>query len=167
MLNPILKIDGNLFLDSANNISRDARPPASVTAGGVDIVLNPNSNILIAEDNKVNADLMKAMIESMGINKIAIANDGKEAINMILSDIKFNLIIIDIMMPRINGLDLLKEIRKLYNKMPILVVSALGDNETKNKALALGANYYLTKPIDKDIFKQKINSLFKVITENN
>lgn len=166
MLSPLLKISDNLsFLSSTNNINRCAKPPASVTVSDTDIALNPNSNILIAEDNKVSADLMKAMIESMGINKITIVNDGKEAIEMILSNIKFDLLILDIMMPGINGLDVLKELRREGNNrrsaqahcnFPIMIISALTDSQTVAKGIEMGANDYMVKPISKDTFKAKV-----------
>lgn len=123
---------------------------------------NTVKNVLIAEDNKMHSELMKLIIDSSINANVIIVNDGREALDRISSGDYFDLIILDIMMPKINGLDVLKSVRKLYDKMPVLMVSALEDNEIMSKGLALGADSYLVKPINKDVFKQKIYSLLKI-----
>ena len=149
-------------------------------------------NILIAEDNEINAELMKAIIESeKPINSIPdyttnkpsdslpftssplyktntlIAENGKKALDIIFSDVNIDLIILDLMMPIINGFDVLQKIKssgfssRLAN-IPVLIVSALSESSTISKGIELGANDYITKPIVKNIFKAKVNSLINL-----
>ncbi|MHB8282203.1 MAG: HD domain-containing phosphohydrolase [bacterium] len=135
-------------------------------------------NILIAEDNKINAELMKAIIESSAPQKfyksaeqdkfnIIIAEDGKKALDIIFSSINIDLIILDLMMPLINGFDVLEKIRSCSfdnpaGNIPVLIVSALNESSIISKGIELGANDYIAKPIVKNIFKSKVNSLINL-----
>lgn len=136
-------------------------------------------NILIAEDNAINAELMKAIIESSAPQKfskneasgkfnIIIAEDGKKALDVIFSPINIDLIILDLMLPLINGFDVLKKIRSCssfgnsVSNIPVLIVSALNESSIISKGIDLGANDYITKPIVKNIFKSKVNSLINL-----
>lgn len=69
------------------------------------------------------------------------------------------LYIIDIMLPKINGLDVLKTIMKVYDKVPILMLSALNDKEIMDKSYAEGATDYAAKPIRNEMLKDKIGAL--------
>jgi putative two-component system response regulator len=136
-------------------------------------------NILIAEDNAINAELMKAIIESTVPQKfsksevqdkfnIIIAEDGKKALDVIFSPINIDLIILDLMMPLINGFDVLKKIRSCSSfgnsvgNIPVLIVSALNESSIISKGIELGANDYIAKPIVKNIFKSKVDSLINL-----
>ncbi|MCL4322248.1 MAG: response regulator [Deltaproteobacteria bacterium] len=147
-----------------NNASLGVNPPVSFTSHGA----VSGSNILIADDNSVNANLMKAILESTGERfNITIVNDGKEALDMISSSINFDLMILDIMMPKVNGLEVLKELRREDKNMgsaqtrrncnfPVMIVSALTDPRTVAQGIEMGANDYMVKPISKDVFKAKV-----------
>ncbi len=167
LLSHILKNDDMpLLTDTGNNAGQGVNPPVTVSfavSGAVSY-----SNILIADDNSVNANLMKAILESTEERyNITIVNDGKEALDMISSNINFDLIILDIMMPKVNGLEVLKELRREDNNIepaqtslrcnfPIMIVSALTDPLTVARGIEMGANDYMVKPISKDVFKAKV-----------
>ena len=167
LLSSILENDDMpLLTDTGNNAGQGVNPPVTVSfvvSGAVSY-----SNILIADDNSVNANLMKAILESTGERyNITIANDGKEALDMISSNINFDLIILDIMMPKVNGLEVLKELRREDNNIepaqtrlscnfPVMIVSALTDPLTVARGIEMGANDYMVKPISKDVFKAKV-----------
>lgn len=167
LLSSILKNDDMpLLTDTGNNAGQGVNPPVTVSfvvSGAVSY-----SNILIADDNSVNANLMKAILESTGERyNITIVNDGKEALDMISSNINFDLIILDIMMPKVNGLEVLKELRREDNNIepaqtrlrcnfPVMIVSALTDPLTVARGIEMGANDYMVKPISKDVFKAKV-----------
>ena len=167
LLSSILKnYDMPLLTDTGNNACQGVNPPVTmsfVVSGAVSY-----SNILIADDNSVNANLMKAILESTGERyNITIVNDGKEALDMISSNINFDLIILDIMMPKVNGLEVLKELRREDNNIepaqtrlpcnfPVMIVSALTDPLTVARGIEMGANDYMVKPISKDVFKAKV-----------
>lgn len=122
---------------------------------------NVDARVLIAEDNVVSADLMGAIIGNIGKVEISIAVDGREALDLISGGNNFDLVILDIMMPKVNGLDVLKELRKEWNanSFPILLVSALNDCRTITTGIDLGANDYIVKPIVKEVFRSKVISL--------
>lgn len=158
--------DMPLLTGTGNNAGQGVNPPVTVSfavSGAVSY-----SNILIADDNSVNANLMKAILESTGERyNITIVSDGKEAIDMISSNINFDLIILDIMMPKVNGLEVLKELRREDNNIepaqtrlrcnfPVMIVSALTDPLTVARGIEMGANDYMVKPISKDVFKAKV-----------
>jgi PleD family two-component response regulator len=167
LLSSILENDDMpLLTDTGNNAGQGVNPPVTVSfvvSGAVSY-----SNILIADDNSVNANLMKAILESTGERyNITIVNDGKEALDIISSNINFDLIILDIMMPKVNGLEVLKELRREDNNIepaqtrlrcnfPVMIVSALTDPLTVARGIEMGANDYMVKPISKDVFKAKV-----------
>ncbi len=117
--------------------------------------------ILIVEDNRMHSELVKIIIQSSFDADIAIVENGLDALDKIEKGNVFDLIIIDIMIPKINGLDVLKTIRKVYHKVPILMISALNDKETVRKSFEYGATDYVDKPIQNELFENKINYLLK------
>ncbi|MHB8232602.1 MAG: response regulator transcription factor [bacterium] len=124
-------------------------------------ICNSRKRILVVEDNKMHSELLKVIIQSSFDADVVIAENGRDALDKIAESYLFDLIIIDIMIPMINGLDVLKTIRKLYDKIPILMLSALGDKKTIDKSFAEGATDYIVKPIANDLLKNKITILLK------
>jgi len=121
----------------------------------------PRKRILVVEDNKMHSELLKVIIQSSFDADVIIAENGRTALDKISDGYLFDLIIIDIMIPKINGLDVLKTIRKVYDKIPILMVSALSDKKTIDKSFAEGATDYVVKPIANDLLKDKLTILLK------
>jgi CheY-like chemotaxis protein len=119
----------------------------------------PRKKILIVEDNRMHSELLKIIVQSSFDADIVIAENGRDALDKITEGCIFDLIIIDIMLPKINGIDVLKTIRKVYDKIPILMLSALNDKETINRSYAEGATDYIAKPIRNKLLKDKINIL--------
>ena len=99
--------------------------------------------ILIVEDDFSIAELQKDYLELSGF-QVEICKDGEEGLNAFRKN-KYDLLIIDVMLPKINGFEMLKEI---YEKkdIPILLVSAKKEEIDKIKGLSLGADDYITKP---------------------
>ena len=119
----------------------------------------PRKSILIVEDNRMHAELLKIIIGSSFDADITIAENGRDALDKITEGSIFDLFIIDIMLPKINGLDVLKTIMKVYDKVPILMLSALNDKEIMDKSYAEGATDYAAKPIRNEMLKDKIGAL--------
>ncbi len=103
-------------------------------------------NILIVEDEMDIAELLKLYLESEGFN-VNIASDGIEA-EKLMDDKNFDMALVDIMMPRRNGYDLIKKVREYNLKLPIIVLSAKNLDNDKIVALNLGADMYITKPFN-------------------
>ena len=118
----------------------------------MNIQLNPNidackTSVLIVDDIPINVTLIEKMLKPFHF-VIEKANDGQTALD-IVADNKPDLILLDLMMPGINGYDVIKQLRakEETKQLPIIVISALNSNEDVVKGYALGANDFLTKPI--------------------
>ncbi len=101
------------------------------------------SKILIIEDEIEIADLEKDYLELSGF-EVAIANDGNKGLAMALTE-EYDLIILDLMLPGMDGFDVCKTVREKKN-IPIIMVSAKKDDIDKIRGLGLGADDYMTKP---------------------
>lgn len=114
--------------------------------------------ILVAEDYQSNYELIAAMIGK--IYRLVHAHDGMEAI-MFYDQYKPDLILMDIKMPNINGLDATKAIREMSADVPIIAVSAYAYEKDKIAATESGCNEFLTKPVSADLLKMTINKYLK------
>ncbi len=104
-----------------------------------------NYKILIAEDDKDIAEVIKLYLENEGF-QVVYAGDGQAAYD-VLQKQKMDLAVVDIMLPKMNGYELIKKIRET-NNMPILILSAKNLDSDKILGLDLGADDYLTKPFN-------------------
>ena len=89
------------------------------------------------------------------------ANSGDEALNLLTNGIEPTLIVIlsDINMPQMDGLDLLAEIKQRRADLPVMMLTAYGDDERRRRASELGAFEFLTKPVDFDFLKTQLRDL--------
>ncbi len=102
--------------------------------------------ILIADDEKEIIDFLTLYLEKEGF-RIVAAGNGQEAWRL-LNQEQIDLALLDIMMPHINGYELLKKIRAEGRNLPVIMLSAKGENADKILGLGLGADDYITKPFD-------------------
>ena len=103
----------------------------------------PKKTILIVDDEKPIVDILVYNLQKEGYNTLE-ANDGEEAINIAFEK-KPDLILLDIMLPKVDGLTVCKKIRNSFN-MPIIMISAKDEEIDKILGLELGADDYITKP---------------------
>lgn len=115
--------------------------------------------ILIAEDEKQIAESLKKNFSEEGSNAV-IAVDGEEALKFSKS-IKFDLILLDWKMPKLTGLEVCKNIRLSDSKVPIILITALGDISNKVEALNAGADDYITKPFSFEEVFARINAVMR------
>jgi len=103
--------------------------------------------ILIVEDSATTRALIRAVIDEIGEYETVEAGSGFEALKM-LPQQEYDLIVTDINMPDINGLELINFVRNnpRYNHLPIIIVSTERSEEDKKRGMALGATAYVTKP---------------------
>ncbi len=106
------------------------------------------SRLLIVDDNEMNRDMLARRLARKGY-VIGLAENAKELVERVKQD-AVDLVLLDIEMPEIGGLDALRALRELYSpaELPIIMVTAKTQSDDIVKALDLGANDYLTKPID-------------------
>jgi two-component system, response regulator, stage 0 sporulation protein A len=115
-------------------------------------------NVIIADDNKEFCYLLKDYLQRQDNIVVAgIAHNGIDAVNLI-EDIRPDMIIIDIIMPHLDGLGILEKLNSSnINPVPIIVMlSALGMDKITQRALSLGADYYIMKPFDMEEFIKRI-----------
>jgi CheY-like chemotaxis protein len=118
-----------------------------------------SNKILIIDDMSTHLLLLQTILEEEGYEVMALDN-GKEAIEAIESDQDIRLILLDIMMPELDGYQILDKV-KLKDKnvnIPVIVVSAKTDSSSIKKALEKGAFDYVTKPLNVYDIKNKIKS---------
>ena len=100
--------------------------------------------VLYVEDAELLASAVKHNVEKQGIS-IDIANNGEDGLNLALKDI-YDCVILDIMLPKLSGTDILKRMREKNVQTPVIMLSALSEVETKVGHLDKGADDYLAKP---------------------
>jgi len=117
--------------------------------------------VLIVDDNSSDQKLAKLLVESEGYVAI-LASDAHYAIDK-LEDFDFKLFVIDIQMPHITGLDLLKRLKRMENvkNIPVLIMSGRNTTDDVRKAIDLGAADYVIKPIDPAVFSAKLAQILK------
>ena len=116
-------------------------------------------NILIAEDDANIRRLMSIWLTKAGFNPLT-AENGEEAIELLLKN-KIHLLLVDIMMPVVNGVELLKYLRRNEFTTPVIVTTALESIEDKKICFQLGADDYLVKPINREELLLRINAVLK------
>ncbi len=105
------------------------------------------AHLLVVDDNELNRDMLSRRLERKGYT-VDIAEDGYKALELIDQN-TYDLILLDIMMPGISGIDVLEQLRKTYSitDLPIIMATAKNDGQTIVQTLQLGANDYVTKPL--------------------
>ena len=104
------------------------------------------SKILIVEDEESIADLEKDYLELSGF-EVEVANDGETGLRRGLA-VEFDLIILDLMLPKMNGYEVLSSLRKDGNDVPVLILSARTELDDKIQGFTVGADDYVTKPFE-------------------
>jgi two-component system chemotaxis response regulator CheY len=126
----------------------------------MDIDNTKTARILIAEDSAAMRAFLVSALETIGDCEVVEASSGFEALKQ-LPQRKFNLIITDINMPDINGLELISFIKnnEAYRHIPLMVVTTEGRDRDKEKGIAMGVDIYLVKPLDLDVFTEAVRKL--------
>ncbi|MDX4069010.1 response regulator transcription factor [Aliarcobacter skirrowii] len=123
-----------------------------------------NLKVLIVEDEIDLANLIKSSIKELFF-KVVIAKDGLEAIKK-FDSFKPDIIISDIMMPNLNGLEMSKKIKEKNSETPIVILSAHSHKEMLLEAIDLGISKYFIKPFDIEEFIEYLKELSKKINKN-
>jgi len=126
-------------------------------------------NILIAEDNRVNQQVLSGILKQAG-HSVIIVDDGEQALQVIAKDFeKIDLLIVDKNMPKCSGDEVIKALHFMEtgNKLPIIMLTADATPEARELADELGINEFLTKPVDSHDLLQKIVTISKSITKEN
>lgn len=123
--------------------------------------MNEKITVQIVDDNKDFCEILEQFLSKQDdIDVVAVAHDGIEALNQIIK-LKPDVIILDIIMPHMDGLGVLEKLNeKRLEKAPkIIILSAVGQDKITQQALALGADYYMVKPFDLELFITRLREL--------
>ncbi|HUG54744.1 MAG TPA: adenylate/guanylate cyclase domain-containing protein [Vicinamibacteria bacterium] len=137
----------------------DAPGPATLAIrAAVSKPVAGTGTLLVVDDNELNRDMLSRRLKSRGY-AVVTAEDGQHALDLMKSQ-RFDLILLDIMMPVLSGLDVLKIIRAKYTvaELPIIMATAKDQGTDVVEALTLGANDYVTKPIDFPVALARVES---------
>ncbi|AWZ48276.1 sporulation transcription factor Spo0A [Hathewaya limosa] len=119
-------------------------------------------SVIIADDNKEFCNILNDyLLSQRDIVVTGIAKDGVEALQLIQEQ-KPDLVVLDIIMPHLDGLGVLERLNAMdLNPMPrVIVLSAVGQDRITQRAITLGADYYVVKPFDMDVFTKRIRQMF-------
>jgi len=126
------------------------------------------ASILVVDDNQDIRDLISHFLSADGFH-LFTATDGESALN-ILKRNQIDLVLLDVMMPGISGLDLLREIRansdKKLRDIPVMMITAKTGTDDIDKALSLGANSYIVKPFRGNAIREKVRAILELPTTN-
>ena len=118
-----------------------------------------NKKILVVDDDMRNTFALAKLLRDKGM-RVTLAEDGKKALEALDREPDFDLVLMDIMMPRMNGCDATRAIRKQqrFSKLPVIALTAKAMKEDREKCLQAGANEYLAKPVE----VEKLLSMLRV-----
>jgi len=126
--------------------------------------MNAGPLLLVVDDNEMNRDLLSRRLERKGY-RVKTAADGLHALELVGQG-SIDLVLLDIMMPGMSGIEVLRALREQSSasELPVIMVSAKGESEDVVQALELGANDYVTKPIDFPVVLARVQSQLRMRT---
>lgn len=140
-----------LFRDEASQRSLAAAGRESVSEDCV-------GRLLVIDDNEGNRDMLSRRLRHQGY-LVSVAVDGREALRFLKTQL-VDLILLDVMMPEMDGYDVLKELKSgdQWRDIPVIMISALGEIESVVRCIEQGAEDYLTKPFDPVLLRARIGA---------
>jgi len=119
-------------------------------------------HVLVADDEPYLGRIVQLKLEQ-GPYKVSLVGDGREAMERIEGSDPIDLILLDIMMPEMTGLEVLSRTRRLEHrrKVPIIILTAKGQESDRARALSLGATDFFTKPFSPKKLAARVNELFQ------
>jgi len=118
-------------------------------------------SILVVDDEPYIGRIIQLKLES-GPYQVELVHDGRSALDRLSSDDSYDLVLLDIMMPQLSGLDVLARIRELprHESTPVIMLTAKGQDADRTRAAELGATDFLTKPFSPKKLLARIDELF-------
>jgi len=118
----------------------------------------PVHTLLVVDDNEANLDMLSRRLERSGFS-VLVASDGPSALDIVARK-PVDLVLLDIMMPGMTGIDVLKVLRATHSaaELPVIMATAKTDTDDVVEALTLGANDYVTKPIDFQVMLARVQA---------
>lgn len=121
---------------------------------------NGKIKIVIADDNKEFSSILSDYLRGQSdFEVVGIAKDGIEAVKLVAAH-QPDVLVLDIIMPHLDGLGVLERINVMPNMPKVIVLSAVGQDKITQRAINLGAEYYVVKPFDMEIFSKRVRQMF-------
>ena len=135
-------------LTSLRELAQDS---AAVTGG-------ESGSILVVDDNEINRDLLSRYLERQG-HTVQVAHNGRQALEMIATG-AFDLVLLDIMMPELNGYQVLQHLKhsETWRDLPVIMISALDEIDSVVRCIELGAEDYLRKPFNPVLLRARVQA---------
>ena len=118
--------------------------------------------ILIVDDEDMTRELLRRVIDRLKLKNISIltAEDGEEALKVI-DDERPDLILLDVLLPKMNGYDVCQQVRVIQNYDPhIIILTARGNSSDRQRAQAIGANGFMTKPFNPSRLMEQLTQIW-------
>jgi len=114
-------------------------------------------NFLVVDDDDMNREVIRRYLRSLGFTNISMAENGKQALEK-LAEQSFDIVLLDITMPMLNGHQVLEFMKQeaQYRNIPVVMISALDESERIASCLEVGAEEYITKPVDPITFRARV-----------
>jgi adenylate cyclase len=144
--------DRSPLIDSVMVSLRELAQASAADTGG------ETGSILVVDDNEINRDLLSRYLARLG-HRVQVAPDGREALNMIDSG-AFDLVLLDIMMPELNGYQVLQHLQASsdWRDLPVIMISALDEMDSVVRCIELGAADYLSKPFNPVLLRARVGA---------
>jgi putative two-component system response regulator len=147
--------DSLLLENPSTTFSRESTLPRSSEPDDQHTIAPPNrattkcSKILIVDDEPINIKVVKKHLQGYGYTNFHTTTEPKRVIDLARAE-RPDIVLLDIMMPEVSGIEILDQLRKdnELQRVPVVILTAVGDARIKKKALELGATDFLTKPVD-------------------
>jgi class 3 adenylate cyclase len=125
-------------------VFREDAPAAGAEEGAP----SASGHVLVVDDNEMNRDMLSRRLSARGY-RVSVGRDGREALRL-LEDGRFDAVLLDVMMPDVSGIEVLTRLRRRHaqSDLPVIMATARDASEDVVEALRLGANDYVTKPLD-------------------
>jgi CheY-like chemotaxis protein len=147
------------LLDSldADRVERTENTAPSV-AGPAEDVVSGAGRILVVDDNELNRDMLSRQLEKQG-HQVATAQDGPAALSMLRAG-RFDIVLLDVMMPGMNGFEVLASVKRdpVLRGVAVILVSALDEMDSVVRSIEAGAEDYLFKPVNPTLLRARIRS---------
>ena len=124
-----------------------------------------NSSVLIIDDEEEIRKLLKNIFEEEGA-KVELAKSGSEGFSKLMNT-HFDIVLIDLMMPQMDGFEAIRAIRQIDPIIPIIIITGYATQDNIKKCLELGANDYFSKPFDLQHIVRRANELIEARLESN
>lgn len=138
--------NGSTFYFTISNYKAEDFPEADIEESPIEMKASGNKRIMVAEDDGPSFSLLELLLKKWGY-EVVWAKNGEIALNMLADKQKFDLILMDMNMPVMNGFDATAQIKKLYPENIVIAQTAYAVSGDKERALAIGCDDYITKPI--------------------